>query len=149
MMKNSSRIIVLLAIVMWAFMPSGLAGATGTPSVYVNCITGAPPYTPATVAPNTGQEVQAFCNAGDVALGGGYEVLSPPLPLPKGVSVITPENSFYFTDTTPTGWQGVLQNINTAPLCLSNNAKLSYLIQANCLSVQYRVCVSCTTLPPV
>ena len=99
-MKKSGRIVVLLAIVMWTFMPSGLVGATINP-FYVNCSTGAPPFTPATVAANTSQEVQAFCNAGDIALGGGYEVLSPPLPLPAGLVTTTPENSFYFSDTTP------------------------------------------------
>jgi hypothetical protein len=117
-MRKCNWIVVILAVVICAFMPRGVARAQ-TVSSYVNCSTGAPPYTPATVSPNSSQEVQAFCNPGDVALGGGYEVLNPPLPLPKGVLVITPENSFHFANTTADGWQVVLQNINLSPCACS------------------------------
>jgi hypothetical protein len=147
-MRKCNWIVVILAVVIWAIIPRGVARAQSFSS-YVNCSTGAPPYTPATVAPNSSQEVQAFCNPGDVALGGGYEVLNPPLPLPKGVLVITPENSFHFANTIADGWQVVLQNINLSPLCLfpfKGDHSPSTLTN-HCPSVDFRVCVSCVTPP--
>jgi hypothetical protein len=141
-MKNSGWIVVLLAIAGWTLLPGGSARAQ-TP--YVNCSTGAPPFTPVTVAANSSSsDVVVVCNAGDVALGGGYEVLSPPLPLPTGTLVITPENSFYFSDVTAVGWQVVLQNIANTSSCLSHNPRSPSV----CPSVQFRVCVSCVTPPP-
>ena len=151
-MKKCNWIVVILAVVVWAFMPRGVARAQAT-SFYVNCSTGAPPYTAATVAPNDSQEVQAFCNTGDVALGGGYEVLSPPLPLPPGTLVITPENSFHFADTTADGWQVVLQNICTIKQeegggkdSHKSLIKIPKIKPPTCPSVDFRVCVSCVSL---
>jgi len=85
-------------------------------------------------------EQQVVCNEGDTATGGGIEVLSPSLPLPPGVLVTTPENSFLFSDTTPIGWQVVLQNTNLFPICLVN-PKL-------CTTVKFRVCVGCISSAP-
>ncbi|MGD0291794.1 MAG: hypothetical protein ABSC63_19415 [Candidatus Binataceae bacterium] len=137
-MKNRSWIVVILAIGLWTFMPRGVARATTPVGEYVVCSTGVAPYTPTTVGPDSSVEQQVSCNADDFAVGGGVEVLSPSLPLPPGVLVTTPENSFLFTDVTPTGWQVVLQNTNLDPFCALPKppAKL-------CPSVQYRVCVSC------
>jgi hypothetical protein len=144
-MKKCNWTVVILVIVVWAFMPRGVARAVCGPGVYVNCSTGAPPFTPTTVAPNSSQEDQAFCNNNDVAVGGGYEVLSPPLPLPKGVLVIIPENSFHFSSTPflhADGWQVVLQNI-----CNIKNEEGDYeegdKPKSTCPSVDFRVCVSC------
>ena len=36
---------------------------------------------------------------------------------PTGVLIITPEDSFYYSDMTATGWQVLLQNVNLSPLC--------------------------------
>jgi hypothetical protein len=145
-MRKCNWIVVILAVVVWAFMPRGVARAQ---SFYVNCSTGAPPFTPATVAPNSSQEVQAFCDNNDVALGGGYEVLNPPLPLPTGVLVITPENSFHSTST-PTlhadGWQVVLQNICT--IKHEEGDGEDHKKSSLCPSVDFRVCVSCFKIPP-
>jgi hypothetical protein len=137
-MKNRSWIVVILAIGLWTFVPRGVARATPVGEAYVVCSTAVAPYTPTTVGPNSSVEQQVSCNEGGVAMGGGVEVLSPSLPLPQGVLVTTPENSFLFTAETPTGWQVVLQNTNLDPFCAWPNppAKL-------CPSVQYRVCVSC------
>ena len=145
-MKNCSWIVIILAIVIWTLMSGGSARAQ-TP--YVNCSTLNPPfglmrvYPPITVDPNSSQEGQAFCNTGDVALGGGYEVLNPVPPLPTGVLIITPEDSFYYSDMTATGWQVLLQNVNLSPLCAF--AKKG---SKHCPSVDFRVCVSCVTPTP-
>jgi hypothetical protein len=147
-MKKCSWTVVILVVVMWAFMPGGVARAACTPGLglYVNCSTGVGP--PTTVAPNTGQEAQAFCNNDDIALGGGYEVLSPPLPLPKGVLVIIPENSFHFTSTPflhADGWQVVLQNI--CNIKSEDDSEEGDKPKApKCPSVDFRVCVSCQGL---
>jgi hypothetical protein len=138
-MRKCNWIVVILAIVIWAFMPRGVARAVPA-GVYVNCSTGVEPFTPTTVNPNSSVEQQVTCNEGDVALGGGYEVLNPPLPLPKGVLVTTPENSFLFSDVTAVGWQVVLQNTNLSPLCVFARSASPL-----CPAVQYRVCVSCVT----
>ena len=140
-MKYRNWMVVVIAAAFWAVMPRGLARAQGIS--YVNCSTGAPPYTPTTVAPSSSAEQQVSCNPGDTAVGGGIEVLSPSLPLPLGVLVITPENSFLFTDSTATGWQVVLQNINLLPYCFYPKAS-----EKSCPPVEFRVCVSCLT-PPV
>jgi hypothetical protein len=115
-MKNISWMIIVFAIGMWAVMPGPVAQAAPA-GVYVICSTGVEPFTPTTVGPNSSVEQQVTCNEGGVALGGGVEVLSPSLPLPPGVLVTTPENSFLFSDETPVGWQVVLQNTNLFPLC--------------------------------
>jgi hypothetical protein len=149
-MKKSNSVIAFVAIIIWAFLPRGLALAQ-VPALsfpYVSCSTGAAPFTPATVAANTAQEVQAFCNAGDSATGGGYEVLSQ-LPPPPGTLVIVPENSFHQTTpssgplsgiTYPDGWQVVLQNVNLDSRCLYR-----WSSSKSCPSVQFRVCVGCVT----
>ena len=141
-MKNISWMVVLFAIGIWAVMPRGIARAVPAGQIYVNCSTGVEPFTPTTVGPNSSVEQQVTCNEGGVALGGGVEVLSPSLPLPPGVLVTTPENSFLFSDETPVGWQVVLQNTNLFPLCAlaKQGSKL-------CPAVQFRVCVSCIGTP--
>jgi hypothetical protein len=107
--------------------------------VYVNCSTGVPPFTPTPVASNKSVEQQVFCNDGDVALGGGVETVSPPLPLPSQVTTSTPENSFAFSGETPIGWQVVYQNTNVNTQCFySPNPPVKL-----CPSVEFRVCVSC------
>jgi len=141
-MKNRSWIVVILAIGLWTFMPRGVARATTPVGEYVVCSTGVAPYTPTTVGPDSSVEQQVSCNADDVAVGGGVEVLSPSLPLHQGVLVTTPENSFLFTDVTPTGWQVVLQNTNLDPFCA-----LARKASPLCPAVQYRVCVSCIGTP--
>ena len=109
-----------------------------TSNIYVNCSTGVSP--PTTVGPDSSAEQQVTCNAGDAALGGGIEVLSPSLPLPPGVLVTTPENSFLFSGESPVGWQVVVQNTNLNPYCGFPRAPAVL-----CPSIQYRVCVSCVT----
>ena len=139
-MKYRNWMVVLIAIGVWSFMPRGLALAVEPLTTYVNCSTGAPPYTPTTVGPNSSVEQQVTCNEGDTATGGGIEVLSPPLPLPQGVLVTTPENSFLFSGTSPyppVGWQVVLQNTNLNLICLFNPKV--------CTTVKFRVCVACLT----
>lgn len=156
-MRNRNLVVVLILLGTWALMPRGVARAQvpADSYPYVSCSTGAPPYLPTTVGPNSSVEQQAFCNAGDSATGGGIEVLSPSLPLPPGVLVTTPENSFHQTTpdsgplsgvTYPDGWQVVLQNTNLNPLCAFAK-KGSNL----CPAVQYRVCVACvqTEIPAV
>jgi len=144
-MKSIRWMIIALAIGIWALMPRGSVQAAPIEGSYVICSTGEAPYTPTTVGPNSSVEQQVTCNDNDVALGGGVEVLSPTLPLPPGVLVTTPENSFLFSNNDPypaIGWQIVLQNTNLSPLCLlpRPSARL-------CPSVQYRVCVSCLRTP--
>jgi hypothetical protein len=142
-MKNINWMIAaVLAIGIWMLMPRGAARADGVAGVYVNCSTGVEPFTPTTIGPNSSVEQQVTCNEGDEALGGGVEVLSPSLPLPPGVLVTTPENSFLFSGATPDGWQVVLQNTNLFPLCAlaKQGSKL-------CPAVQFRVCVSCIGTP--
>jgi|GEM_PF-6750547 len=135
-MKKRNWIVVLLAIVIWSFMAKGIAQAQPP---YVNCSTGAPPYAPTTVAFNSSQEAQVFCNGSDIAIGGGYEVLSPSLPLtPPSFMVIVPENSFHFNSTNADGWQVVLQNVNLLPSCIRGSST-----PFPCPAVQFRVCVSC------
>jgi hypothetical protein len=145
-MKKCNWIVVILVVLMWAFMPRGVARAQIFGLPYVNCSTGAPPFTATTVAPNSSQEAQAFCNNNDIALGGGYEVLSPPLPLPKGVLVIIPENSFHFTSTPflhADGWQVVLQNICNIKDDEEGDYEEGDKSKPICPSVEFRVCVSC------
>src|SRR5690242_11247675 len=110
-MKFRNWVVMLVAFGIWGFMQTGSAQATQVPGVpYVNCSTGVEPFTPTTVPANKSVEQQVSCNEYDVAVGGGVEVLSPSLPLPQGVLVTTPENSFLFSNVTATGWQVVLQN---------------------------------------
>ena len=137
-MKNRNWMVALVAIGLWSFMPSGLARAE---PYYYTCSTAASPYTWATVGVNSSQEVQAYCNAGDIALGGGYELESPPSP--PGVLVTVTENSFYASGETAIGWQVVLQNTNLNPFCFFPKPNVKF-----CPSVNFRVCVSCVT-PPV
>jgi hypothetical protein len=137
-MHNKTWLAVLLVFGIMAF--SSLAAQA---QVYVSCSTGVPPYTPTTVASNKSVEQQVLCNAGDTALGGGVETVSPPLPLPSQVTTSTPENSFLFSGDAAIGWQVVYQNTNVNTQCFySPNPPVKL-----CPSVQFRVCVSCLTAP--
>lgn len=101
------------------------------------------PFTPTTVASNKSVEQQVLCNAGDVAIGGGVETMSPPLPLPSQVTTSTPENSFLLSGETPIGWQVVYQNTDVNTQCFYSPNPPAKL----CPSAQFRVCVSCLVNP--
>jgi hypothetical protein len=133
--KFGKLLIIGLAFALWAMMSLGPAHAqTLCPTTYVNCSTGVAPYTWTKVGPNSSIEQQVTCNTGDTATGGGLEVQQ--VPLPPSTIVTTPENSFLFSDTTPTGWQVVVQDTNLDPVCILK-PKL-----AKC-AIQFRVCVGC------
>jgi hypothetical protein len=147
-MRKSNWIIVVVAMLVWAWMPAGKAQAQETfgpfISFYVNYSTGAAPFTWTNVNPNAGIEQQVSCNYGDVAIAGGYEVEY--LPTPKNVLVTVPQSQFLFSDTTPTGWQVFLQNINRNITCNLAKQATPY-----CPAVQFRVSVSCIAVgsPPI
>jgi hypothetical protein len=144
MQNKKSWLVGLSAVAILAFAPL-VAHATPPPedNVYVNCSTGVSPFTPTTVTSGKSQEVQVTCNAGDVALGGGVEVVNPPLPLDAQTITSTPENSFLLSNTTPIGWQVVLQNTSINSQCYYTKTPPVKL----CPSVDFRVCVSCLQQP--
>lgn len=115
-MRKIGWTVVLLGIGFWSVMPRSIAQAAPRGPVYVNCSTGVAPYTPTTVNPNSSVEQQVTCNDYDEALGGGVEVLSPSLPLPPGVLVTTPENSFLFSYETPRWLAGRAAEHKPTPL---------------------------------
>jgi hypothetical protein len=138
-MKYGRLFVIGAAFALWAMMPRASAYAvclddSAWTYTYVNCSTGAPPFTPTKVGPNSSQEQQVTCYEGDTATGGGIEVMSPALPLAPSTIVTTPENSFLFSDTTPIGWQVVVQNTNVDPVCN---------LLRRCPAIQFRVCVGC------
>lgn len=148
-MNKRNCLIVLAAFVLWGLLPRAMAHAQvpADSFPYVSCSTGAAPFTYATVPVNTSQEVQAFCNPGDSATGGGYELMN--VPPPTGVIVTTPLDDFHQTTGTsgpldgityPDGWQVVLTNTNLNPFCFLSKPNPKF-----CPPVQYRVCVACVT----
>jgi hypothetical protein len=138
-MKYGKLIVFGVAFALWAMVPRSSAYATPVCEApwtytYVNCSTGVAPFTPTTVPANKSVEQQVTCNDYDTATGGGVETLSPALPLAPSIIVTTPENSFLFSDTTPIGWQVVVQNTNVDPVCN---------LLRKCPAIQFRVCVGC------
>jgi hypothetical protein len=133
-MKN---VLTALAALLLLFGLKGAASAqTATP--YVNC----GEWT--TVDPANSGDQQVTCNGDDVALGGGYELGgATSLPLPATVLTIVPQNSFLLNSTSAVGWQVVLQNVNTFPLCSVRPRPAA--LAKTCPSIQFRVCVSCLT----
>ena len=135
MQRGNWIVVSLVAIAMWALLLRGVAQAQEAADIYWTCSAFQ------TIAPGTSLEEQVTCtNAGDIALGGGYET-STSTGNYQGVSVSVPENSFYFSGSTAIGWQGVEQN-NTvcAAKCYGKPAPV-------CPTVSFRVCVSCLTPP--
>jgi hypothetical protein len=137
MRKGNSVAVAIVAMVVWALLPRGVARAQVAEDIYWTCSSFQ------TIAPGTSLEEQVTCtNAGDIALGGGYETQTSTGNY-QGVSVSVPENSFYFSDSTSIGWQGVEQN-NT--VC---RAKWYGKPVPVCPTVSFRVCVSCLPASPV
>ena len=89
MQNKKSWLVGLSAVAILAFAPLVAHATPPEDNVYVNCSTGVSPFTPTTVTSGKSQEVQVTCNAGDVALGGGVEVVNPPLPLDAPVIAFT------------------------------------------------------------
>jgi hypothetical protein len=139
-MRNKTWLVVSLTFGIMVFSSM----AARAQAVYINCSTGVAPFTPTTVGSNKSVEQQVLCNPGDLALGGGVETVSPPLPLPSQVTTSTPENSFLLSGETPIGWQVVYQNTNVNTQCFYSPNPPAKL----CPSVQFRVCVSCLPATP-
>jgi len=106
MRKGNSIVVAVVAMMVWALLPRGVAQAQCVAvdtDIYWTCSLFQ------TVTPGTSLEEQVTCNSGDIALGGGYETQRSTGNY-QGVSVSVPGNSFYFSDTAAIGWQGVEQN---------------------------------------